>query len=342
VKRSQLVFVTVVFTAFLTAILVGRPDDDPFAEFSFTTPRRIQVDSLEIPTGEHRLTGVVHDAEGMPGRGARVVLVKREVTAGSVERMRWTSVEVDGTFDIGGIPEGHYAVLLSRPDLPNTLRTISIPAESEVAWVLEAPLPPIPTLPELRRKDLVGQLSAPVGSSGPPASLEGYEVVLDPGELPDLPTGATQRRVRTDAEGCFELPDLVEATYRVQVLPPWAAGGSWPVLDELPLAFLADAALEVSLKVRLRTGEFTGRILDLEGRAIEGALIRVWPEGMEQRLWPPTLTDAEGTFLVRDLPAGRFTIRVRAGSGTAERVGTVRIGVREVIPFEALAAYGER
>lgn len=342
-KRSHLVFVTVVFTALLTGVLVERADDDdPFAEFSFTTPRRVQIDSLEIPTGEHRLAGTVRDADGKPGEDARVVLVKTDVVAGMVERMRWTRVDADGRFDIGGIPKGRYVVLLSRPDLPNTLHAVEIPAADEVAWTLEPPLAPLPALPELRREDFTGRLSPPVGATEPRGSREGYEILFDPGEMPDIPTGAIERRVRTDAEGNFEMPGLAEADYRVKVLPPWAAGGSWPVLDEVELAFVADPALSVFLNVRLRTGELTGRLEDLEERPVEGALVRVWPEGAENRLWPPVRTDAAGVFLIGDLPAGRYVIRVRAGSGAAERTEAVRIGAREVVSFEPLDTQGAR
>ncbi|MEW6073353.1 MAG: carboxypeptidase-like regulatory domain-containing protein [Planctomycetota bacterium] len=336
-KRSGLVFVTVVFTALLTGILLERgEEEEPFQAIEFT-PRRIHLEPLEIPRGEHALAGRILDATGAPAADVRVHLWPAEAPAsGTAEPPHGAATDGDGRFRLEGLFSGTYRVALLQVGHPNALREVAVPApEGEVEWRLADPLPPFPVLPEIRRRDLAGTLSPPVGSppDAPPAA--GYEVVLRPAAPTPPLSGATERRVRTGEAGAFAVPDLVAAAYLVQVLPPWAAGGSWPVLDEVELAHAAEGPA-APLSLRLRTGELSGRIGDPEGRAVAGALARVWPEGLANRLWPPQETAADGSFLFRDLPPGSYRLRIRAGSGALEQSVLVRIGARTEVALPPL------
>ena len=338
-KRSQLVFVTVVFTALLTGILLERANrEDPFDRVTFPPPSRIELDPLAIPAGEHVLTGRILTAHGDPAVDARVHIWRAVPVPDTAERLLWDATGEDGSFEIVGIPEGSYRVALLCPGVPNTLLAVSVPAESEVEWTLEEPLPPMPVLPEMRRADLQGRLVAPAGILRVSLPLEGYEVVFLPGAREDPLSGAILRRVRTEVDGAFRVEGLVEADYRVQVLPPWAAGGSWPALEEIALSHRGSPEAD-PLEVRLQIGELAGLLVDPEGRPIEGALVRVWPEGAPGHLWPPIQTDAFGAFVVEDLPPGRYVVRIRAGEGTVERTETVQTGARTRIPSEPLETH---
>jgi len=339
VKRSHLVFVTVVFTALLTGILVERANrDDPFDEVTFLPPSRIELEPLAFPAGEHVLAGRVLTAAGDPAEDVRVHVWRAEPVPDATERLLWDATESDGSFEIVGIPEGSYRVALLASGIPNTLLEVTIPEESGVVWTLGEPLPPMRALPEMRLADLTGRLFSPEGILRVSLPLEGYEVVFLPAEHVDPLSGAILRRVSTEVDGSFRVVGLVEADYRIQVLPPWAAGGSWPALAEIALTHRGSPEPD-PLELRLQIGELTGLLVDPDGRPIEGALVRVWPEGAPGHLWPPVQTDGFGAFVVEDLPPGRYVVRIRAGEGSVERTETVEAGARTRIPFEPLETH---
>ena len=58
---------------------------------------------------------------------------------------------------------------------------------------------------------------------------------------------------------------------------------------------------------------------------VAGALILVRPAGAagmdlgDPRIWPPAESGEDGSFLVADLPPGRYVVSVHAGSRNVER-----------------------
>ena len=118
---------------------------------------------------------------------------------------------------------------------------------------------------------------------------------------PDGP--AVQRRVLCDPDGRFALPDLAAGSYRVHVLPAWAAGGTWPDVLGGEVRFDHDPASLRELVLPLAEGAIAGTLADRRGRTIEGALLLLTPVDQPGRLWPPATSDPRGGFLIEDLPA---------------------------------------
>ncbi len=327
-KRSQLAFVLVVFSAVLVGIVVEHStSQDPFVVHEFSVARRIPFEPLSLPLGTQELSGEVVDAAGAPVAGVVVHLQPSSSDPELLRPLAWTFTDEAGGFHLAGLSAGRYRAVLLQPGHPNGIFELDVPASSAVRWVLPERHDPLAVLPEVERAPLLGRLSPPV--TAPEQPVENYEVVLRPasaGAEPAPWSGAVTRRALTDAEGFFELADLAVGDYRVQVLPRWAGGGSWPLLDEVSYTHRA-AGLE-RLPLRLRCGEVAGVVVDLDLRPIQGALVLVWPEERPQELWPALTTDAAGEFLVRDLPLDLYVVRIQAGGARHEELVRVQIGAR--------------
>ena len=346
-KRPQLVLVLVVFTAVLVGILVEhRASPDPFAAHEFSVARRIPFEPLVAPLGDQELRALVLDPAGAPAEGVVVHLLPAApaapTAAGEPARpLAWGISGPAGEVRLRDVAAGAYRAVLVRPGHPSAAFEVEVPAAQELLWELPAPFAPVASLPAVETAPLLGRLEPP--RAGVP--VEGYEIVLRPAEDAeegaDPWSGAVTRRVATDAEGFFRLDDLALGAYRAQVLPAWASGGTWPVLDELPWRHAGAAA---PLSLRLPGGEIAGTALDLDLRPIEGALVLVAPEGRPQELWPPLTTPASGEFLVADLPAGRYAVQLLAGAARYEELVEVRPGARTRLlppPLETSRAAAE-
>ena len=337
-KRSQVIFVAIVVGALLAGFLTehGRVDD-PIPELDLTPAPQPKFEPLEVPAGEHRLAGRVIAVNGEPAPDVQVFLYGSEPQPGRIEPLHWTFTDADGHFEIEELRAAEYRVALMLPGHPTRpARSVTIPHDGEVAWTLPAALGPLPVLPTIERADLVGQLFSPIGLTVEQYPVEGYEILALPRSGNHPLSGAVVRRTRSDAEGRFEIADLVAADYRIVVLPMWAAGGSWPFLDEVVHRHEPEPPRGWLLRLRLRCGELAGSVADPGGRPIQGALIKVWEAGNPDRLWPPTATDAKGRFLVRDLPTGRYVARARAGAEGHDLEVRVEAGTRLEVTFEPI------
>ena len=83
--------------------------------------------------------------------------------------------------------------------------------------------------------------------------------------------------------------------YQVELLPPWARGGSWPVLARSSFVAVEGSANEIALSPRV--GALAGELLEEGGEPLVGALIELTsleaadPVGKPE-LWPPEVSDA--------------------------------------------------
>ena len=338
-KRRELVFLALVFGAFAAGMVRERArTDEPLQTYAAPVP--VELAPLESPYGELELAGTVVTASGDPAPDVLISLEEAEFGAGRLapgpaQPLHWTYTDDDGRFHLARLSAGSFRAVLVTPAAPPTTIPLELPAAEEVRWQLSEPLPPLPVLPELLRTRLGGRVLAPVGLEG--TALEGLEVVLRPAESAPL-SGAVVRRAVCDGEGRFQFEELALEPYRVEVLPPWARGGSWPVLATLPLDGL-EPTESSECSITLQCGEISGELRDAEGRSLEGALVKLWPaeEGTSpKRLWPPTATDASGAFVVRDLPVGRYRLRLRAGAAEHELEADVRAGERTVLALPSL------
>jgi hypothetical protein len=339
VKLLETLFVVVVFGAFAAAWLRERsrtrePDPVP------SDPGAVELAPLEWPEGTLELAGSVVSATGEPAGDVLISLEEEGFIAGTggprrATPLAWTYSDEQGRFRLARLVPGLFTAVLVSAAAPPTTIAVELPASGEVRWQLAPQLPPLPVLPELHRTRLRGRVVAPEGLAE--FALDGHEVVLRPAPGVHPLSGAVVRRAACDAEGRFELAELALERYQVEVLPPWARGGSWPVLASRTLDGL-EPRESSDFTIELECGELSGRVLDAEGRALEGALVKLWPaqEAGESQLWPPSATDEQGTFVVRDLPPGRYRLRLRAGAAEHELEVEVEAGKRNELALPPL------
>jgi len=337
-KRRNVLFVLCVFGFLGLGILRERERrSDPKALVSFSEPADPTFDALVPPSGNERLYGRVLDREGVPVEGLEVFLFAAELEPGAASPLHWTLTDEEGEFSLDRLEARRYDVVLFQPGRKPEELEVQVPSPVGVMWRLEEePLGPLEALPPVTRIDLVGRVRVPADHADA-ASLEpqGYEVVLVPKEDDPLAlTGAARRRAVVDAQGIFRFEQVVTSSYRLELLPPWARSGSWPVLDgvELELAHGGFASPVLSI----RGGSVTGALRDTEGRPIEGALVQLWPADHPDRPWPATTTDVDGSFRIGDLPAGPYQLEIRAGAARHEVAFTAREGVVHRIPLDPM------
>jgi len=111
----------------------------------------------------------------------------------------------------------------------------------------------------------------------------------------------------TDPEGRFRLVDLAPGVIAVE-----AKGATWGRATEDAVAVPQRGALELVVRPG---GRLAGRVLDTEGKPIEGATVRVEPAALERfrdvMRQQPARTDAKGAFVFEGLQAGD-TYRISA------------------------------
>jgi len=343
-KHLPLVLALGVFLGLGLALWTRKPEVPDASLFGAEVALAAELPPLVLPGGTLELHGRVLSAAGAPAADAFVVLERPEDEPAGAEPLYHAYTDAEGRFTLARLEPGSYRVVLQHASAPPREFALELPAAGlgaeELRWELAAPLPPLSVLPEIRRCTLSGRVLAPeVWSAGGGSGLEGFELVLTPvAGTPEL-SGACQRRAATDAGGRTQLTDLVVAEYQLELLPPWARGGSWPVLARSTFAALEGAANEVVLAPRV--GALEGELLEDGGEPLVGALIEVTsleaqdPVGKPE-LWPPEVSDEAGRFRLELLPPGRYRLHLRAGRAARDVEVAVEAGKRTQVPFEPL------
>lgn len=272
--------------------LIGRPSPPP----------------VRIVLGEGKTAfGRVVDAADRPVAGVKLVLFD-QVTYGDQQE---AETNEEGRFDIRHLSPGTYTLMLLRPDRAGLKMPLEMPA-------VEIP----PTAPTVNLGDLKlpaeGAIEGRVTDTrGKP--IEGVEVHV--AEAPDLESGSlnlgegagdAQRlpSYRTGPDGSFRAEEL-ESGDRFDLH-----------LKHPDYAETTVAGIEVPTKepvrIEMKAGHrLAGQVVDTEGKPVAGASL-TWIERSEgiagligsQR--PLGVTDAEGRFQVRGLPAGSLDLEVSA------------------------------
>jgi len=313
-------------------VLAWASKSPPAASFP-DPPVRAPLPRPDLGRGPLELVGVVVDGGGRPIADAGLVVLHGAQIA-------WTWTDRDGRFRLAELPDQAVDVaLVARGFEP--ARVAALPGPGEVRLVLARRIDPAPELPGLAALDLGGQVE--FTSLETPA--EGYELALLPVLGLERIDSGMPRRTRVGADGQFVVEDLLPGEYELLLLPPDARGGQWPNLlvgpdgsaprHEHPAPGAGpteDAGDPVRIELRSRAGSLAGRLSDHQraGGAtwLGGAIVRVEPLDEAGRpdpvrvLW--TVSDAEGGFAVRHLPAGRYRVSVAAGAERRERDVIVR------------------
>ena len=334
-RRVELLAALLVFLGIALAIYTQRPEPPDASLFGEDMALEAGLPPLTAPSGTLELRGQVRSASGAPAPDAFLVLLRPDDDPSEAEPVYRAYSDEEGRFAFTKLTPGVYTAVLTHPSTPPRTLAVELPLEGEVTWELAEPLPPLPVLPELRRTRLTGRLRLPELAADAHVELQGFEVALVPAK--DTPTlaGACERRATTDAEGRFALDELVVANYRIEVLPPWAGGGSWPVLGRGACS-PADSA-ENTVELSLDVGALEGELREPGGRPLVGALVRVSALDArdavnEPEAWPVVVTDAAGRFRVELLPPGRYLVHQRAGSAVRDVEIVVEKGKRASVP----------
>ena len=327
IRPLGVAFIVVVFGILLRGVLGerSRPEDlrDAFVGEAEEVPT---FEELALPIGPHALAGRVLHADGRPVENVQVFLHRVEALPAGAEPPCFAFTDAEGRFEVRELAAAEYQAVLHVSGYRPNLRTVTIPSAEEVVWRFGEPIEPLEALPDMRRATVAGRLVAADGAAGtgPARPLAGYEVVLRPAEGTHPLSGAVELRAITDAEGAFRFPDAVVVDYELELLPHWAAGGSWPVLAgrSLPAAQEERTALELPLA----PGSIRARLVQSGERPVEGALVQLRPVDAPDRLWPPRSSDADGRFVIDALPPGRYLLRVHAGRAVHESEAVVGAG----------------
>ncbi len=335
-KRRNVLFVVTVFGVIGLGIWTeASRREDPTDKVVLAAPPNPAFEELVPPTGEEYVFGRVLDVVGAPVEDAEVLLSSSRAETTEAAPLFWAMTDDEGEFSLDDVRPGTYTATVVRPDRRPEQFQVDVPTEGALVLrlALEAP-GPVDPLPDFDRVDVTGRVLVP--STHPRAgtlSTQGYEVWVVPEEEDPLElTGVMKRRVTVDETGGFALPGLVAGRYELRLLPPWARGGSWPVLATADLVATPDAG--DAPRLVLRSAEISGALRDLASRPIQGALVELWPRDVPHRRWPLATTDARGEFRLTDLPPGTYVVELRAGGARLERTVQVGAEARERLQLE--------
>ncbi len=294
--------------AFSIALLTHEQPTPRALDIQLTPPPQAELSEIQIAARVRVLEGTVVDRDGEPLEGALVWLL-------SGDEPRWAHTDAQGVFRLDALQRAPWDVrVVARDHSPLALVLRDTGAAQQIVVPDERRTAPV--VAPLVRAQLTGTVLASSGDD-----VDGAEVVLTPLAPPEQVDAALPRRARADPQGHFSFPELVAGEYRVEVLPAWARGGSWPDLSA-PLVTTAIRSFthlsdgSAPLTIGLVSGSVRGRVLDPDGRPLAGAFVLLSPADRPDRPWPPAATDARGTFTFRGLPPGRYAIEARAGAST--------------------------
>lgn len=294
-------------------------------------PEGAGLEAPDVGLGSETLVGRVLDGSGAP-------LVEASVFTALRGRPLYTYTDGSGRFELHGLDPGEVMLSLLARGYDSMERTVRV-GDGPVELRFEGERLERPALIDPVESDLLGAVEMPAGQRSP----EGYEVYLEPANGPEVLGGPIPRRAAVSANGSFQVPKLIHGLYSVRLLPPFATGGSWPDLltgFEDPPTSYEHGTLFPGMRLVARCGELAGVAqsrapIGVEPEPLEGALVRAEPDlggGVEvdqpQRIHPSATSGAEGRWLLRDLPPGRYRVFLTAGGEGRETFVTIPAGTR--------------
>lgn len=275
----------------------------------FPVPPVVQLPSEILTVGTERIAGRVLGVDGEP-LPESLVLIDLD------GELAWDYCDTQGRFAIERLPASTLRMTVLAREYEASEYFVAAP-EEDLLLELRKPLPPTPVLAEIAESPLEGEVTAAMSGRG----WADYEVQFVPVDPPQTLGTPVPVATRLGADRRFAFESLIHGEYEVRILPPWAAGGSWPNLADPATSRFVHGPAKKRAEIRVRTGELAGRLLDTGGEFVEGAFVRVSPGGNRGRPWKPELSDTEGAFVVRDLPPGTYELRIDAGEAHyAERI----------------------
>jgi RNA polymerase sigma-70 factor (ECF subfamily) len=240
--------------------------------------------------------GTVRTAEGLPIAGATVH--HGPTTAETVYVWRpqlSTKTSDDGRYHLGFVPSGVVKLVAESRNPKAVLRAAAeVTGRSGDALTWDA------VLREYGK--IVGRV---VDESGRP--LEGWTVETGTrAHLEFYP-----RSTKSDAQGRFEILDCADVPFLVAAYPPGKAGQYHALAGALEDG-VSPGKGEILLTVTSASkpsAYLSGRIVDDQGKLVEGAQVVAHNEGTNQGAGATTAKE-DGGFRIGPLPSGRYTLHV--------------------------------
>lgn len=279
-------------------------------ELSLEVPAATPVTEVtwKLVTGA-TVRGTVTGPGGAPVPGATVVIVVRRFIAEDA-----TTTAADGSYRLGGLVGGRYAVTARAPGL-----TAPEPVDVDLADDADV------------RVDLV------LGAGG---AITG--VVVDGNDRPQADVaieasgGDGQAQATTDQAGRFTLDGLAPGPWTVSAeADTITPGDAAPTASEATATVVSGATATVRLVVSGRDGVITGTVVDSAGAPArecevtaeqgDGVVALLAGTGSAVTLGP-ALTGDDGRFTLRRVGAGAFAVLARRADGASARVEGVSAG----------------
>lgn len=296
----------------------------------FPAPPHVEFAGEVLANGSERLSGTVVDGEGQPVAEALVM-------ADLGGELVWDYTDPLGAFELVELTPGEVRVTIVARKFASRIETLAVPATG-VRIDLGQTVPPPPSVPHIGESDLEGSLAAAVPGRG----LLGYEVQLIPVQPTETFGAPLPARTRVGADRTFRFEALLHGEYRVRILPPWAAAGSWPNLVEESAELFTHGPAVAGLDLTIHAGEIAGRLIDTRGEFVEDAMVQAAPVDAPTRPWVPVLSDGTGRFHLRDLPPGEYRLQVTAGEARLDERVLVLAGVTSEIDLDPLEVRATR
>jgi protocatechuate 3,4-dioxygenase beta subunit len=240
------------------------------------------------------LTGKVVDDRGTPVESFRVVARAAE------EGRPWAfnSFDVsDGRFELENVTAGSYVVSVEANEIGSASVSAKVAASSAT------------DLGTVRLKPGATVRGTVVDTGG--SFVEGARIDLARGRFGNTITFGTEAEVVTDRSGAFEAKGVEPGSVELRASHPRYAPSA-------PLAIVIDAGQPVP-DVRLtlsQGGRIEGSLRRRDGAPLAGALMNVSPlEGKSGMGEPATATQADGSFAIEHVPAGRVQLTAMTPTG---------------------------
>ena len=270
-------------------------------------PLRVEVERGLVVRGR-----VVSDGEQAPIAEAVVAVISIHANTPAAT----ATADHEGRFELTGLDPGRYLALASAPGW--------FPLEHPVE--LDLPSDESITIPMRAGGSLSGRV---IESDGAPVSDARVLIKRHVNN-----SGRFRGETLVDGEGRFAFDPLPPGEYDVDVL---GASGQ-PLVDpehdravRATVQITADQRTEIELVVTGQAGAITGRVVGSDDEPIASAFVCAEPTtpargALAQPGCLAHTTDVDGSFELRGLQAGRYTVSARVRGGGEASVGDVEPG----------------
>lgn len=284
--------------------------DEPTIDISGSSGDREEL-LLEVDEGRIALGQVIAESDRAPIPDAVVALIPAHGTTPAAIAM----ADSEGRVELSGLQDGDYVALASAPGW--------FPVEAAIR--VEVPSTSSFELPLRSGGSLVGTVLEPGGGPIPEARVLAQRRATN---------GRWRGETIVDAEGRFDFGQLPPGEFQIDVMSSTGQALTTPAGQAARADVRVDAGdvTEQDFVVAAAAGVITGTVVDDGGGPVATAFVCAEPTtpapgALPRQRCAPRMTDVDGSFELRDLQSGTYTLtaRVRGSEGEAS-LPSVEIG----------------